>query len=500
MSLTKVSYSMVAGAPANVLDFGADNTGVVDATAKFNSALAASDNVYAPTGTYKFDSSVTILSGKTLTFGAGSVINFSSAVNNLFVVERKSNLVGNGSTINITNASSTKAAIYLNGQQWFLSTTPTSIGGFFIVGTSTANNIGVLLDATLSPVLANTGISFVRFYDMSFDKLNIGLFLASANLITQYINANTFTNFFFNRTVKCVYTDATAPSEISGNSFINFQIQSYGEVTPVDPQVSLRGATNRNFIYGLQIWDWTGLGYRFVIPAGSGNFIQSNVLYSQIDGAANQVIVDLAGNIGVPTGSIGINLGQQRFGQSAVAYNANERVTVASSVLGMGMSIQGGGSSLGIGMYGGQASGATNANGLEFQNSTSSVVGSIKFNGTTTTYATSSDYRLKYNIRPMTGQLDRIMQLKPVIYDWKDQGTSGEGFIAHELQEVFPTAVTGKKDATRLVDVVDQNGDVIATEEKPDYQGIDTSHLVGALVSAIQELKTEFDAYKASHS
>lgn len=499
MSLTKVSYSMIRGAPANVLDFSADSTGVADSTTAFNTALAESDNVFAPVGIYRLDSSVTIPTGKSLKFEAGSIINFSSATVNLFVVERGSSLIGNDSSINITNATSTKPAIYLNGQEWFLNTTPTLVGGFAIFGVSTVNNIGMLLDTTLAPVLANTGISFVRFYDMSFDNLNIGLSLSSGSLITQYINGNTFTNFFFNRTIVCVSANSTPPSEIAGNSFINFQIQSYGEVVPTNPQILLNGSVNRNFFYGLQVWDWIGLGSRFSINAGSGNFIQSNVLYSQITGAVNQVVVDLSGNIGVPTASLGINLGQQRFGSAAVAYNVNERVTIASTVLGLGMNVQGGGASLGIGMYGGQASGATNANGLEFQNSSSSVVGSIKFNGTTTTYATSSDYRIKYNVRSMTGQLGRIMQLKPVVFDWKDQGTTGEGFIAHELQEVFPAAVTGEKDAVQLVDVMDKNGNVIATEEKPVYQGIDTSHLIGALVAALQELKTEFEAYKASH-
>lgn len=52
MSLTKVSYSMIQGECANVLDFGADPTGVVDSTAAFNAAAAAAKRVYIPSGTY----------------------------------------------------------------------------------------------------------------------------------------------------------------------------------------------------------------------------------------------------------------------------------------------------------------------------------------------------------------------------------------------------------------------------------------------------------------
>jgi hypothetical protein len=113
-------------------------------------------------------------------------------------------------------------------------------------------------------------------------------------------------------------------------------------------------------------------------------------------------------------------------------------------------------------------------------------VGRIETSGSATAYVTSSDYRLKENIAPMTGALAKVAALKPVTYKWKVDGSDGEGFIAHELAEVVPECVSGAKDA------VDKDG-------KPVYQGIDTSFLVATLTAAIQELKAEFDAYKASH-
>jgi len=124
-------------------------------------------------------------------------------------------------------------------------------------------------------------------------------------------------------------------------------------------------------------------------------------------------------------------------------------------------------------------------NAMRFYNANAStIVGSIQINPTTTTYATSSDYRLKENIAPMTGALATVAQLKPVTYKWKQDGSDGQGFIAHELQEVMPDAVVGKKDA------VDEDG-------KPIHQGIDTSFLVATLTAAIQELKTIVDAQAA---
>ena len=113
----------------------------------------------------------------------------------------------------------------------------------------------------------------------------------------------------------------------------------------------------------------------------------------------------------------------------------------------------------------------------------SSTVGTISVSGSTTSYNTSSDYRLKENIAPMTGALARVSALKPVTYKWKVDGSDGEGFIAHELQEIVPDCVTGGKDA------VDAKGN-------PQYQGIDTSFLVATLTAAIQELKAEVDALK----
>jgi len=125
-------------------------------------------------------------------------------------------------------------------------------------------------------------------------------------------------------------------------------------------------------------------------------------------------------------------------------------------------------------------------------------VGSVSINSTNTSYNTGSDYRLKENVQPMTGALAKVAALKPCTFKWKVDGSDGEGFIAHELAEVCPQAVSGEKDA------VDADGN-------PKYQGIDTSFLVATLTAAIQEqqaliqsltaatqeLKAELDATKA---
>lgn len=122
----------------------------------------------------------------------------------------------------------------------------------------------------------------------------------------------------------------------------------------------------------------------------------------------------------------------------------------------------------------------------QFLNS-NGTVGQIFTSGSSTTFATSSDYRLKENITPMKNALGVVQQLKPVTYKWKIDGSNGQGFIAHELQAVVPDCVVGEKDAVETVDDLDSEGKVIGTKEVPRYQGIDTSFLVATLTAAIQE-------------
>ncbi len=120
-----------------------------------------------------------------------------------------------------------------------------------------------------------------------------------------------------------------------------------------------------------------------------------------------------------------------------------------------------------------------------FQNYVGTIIGSIsQATSTTVSYATSSDYRLKDNIAPMTGALATVAQLKPCTYTWKLDNSAGQGFIAHELAEVCPEAVVGEKDA------VDADGN-------PKYQGIDTSFLVATLTAAIQEQQVIIEQLRA---
>ena len=130
-----------------------------------------------------------------------------------------------------------------------------------------------------------------------------------------------------------------------------------------------------------------------------------------------------------------------------------------------------------------------------FRDNGDNTRGTITVSTSGTVYNTTSDYRLKENIAPMTGALATIAQLNPVTYTWKETGDVGQGFVAHELQEIFPDAVTGEKDAVEIRTIETENG----PEEKEFIvpQGIDTSFLVATLTAAIQELSAKNDALEA---
>ena len=118
--------------------------------------------------------------------------------------------------------------------------------------------------------------------------------------------------------------------------------------------------------------------------------------------------------------------------------------------------------------------GSNNYVGVNFLNASNAQAGYIYVSSASVTYNTTSDYRLKENVAPMTGALAKVQALKPVTYTWKADGSNSQGFIAHELQAVVPDCVTGEKDG------VDEEGN-------PKYQGVDTSFLVATLTAAIQE-------------
>jgi hypothetical protein len=116
------------------------------------------------------------------------------------------------------------------------------------------------------------------------------------------------------------------------------------------------------------------------------------------------------------------------------------------------------------------------------------VVGDGVIYAQNTSVQSISDQRLKENIRDSSDGLSIINGLRPVRYDWKagygNDKKNQLGFIAQEIETVFPEAVSEWQ--------VDKNDETV-------YKTVGPAALIPVLVKAIQELKADFDAYKASH-
>ena len=121
-------------------------------------------------------------------------------------------------------------------------------------------------------------------------------------------------------------------------------------------------------------------------------------------------------------------------------------------------------------------------------------LGLIHSNGSSTTYATSSDYRLKENVDYTWDATTRLKQLKPARFNWiaDETDTVVDGFLAHEVESIVPEAVVGTKDAMETY--TDENGD---EQTRINPQSIDQSKLVPLLVKTIQELEARITALEA---
>jgi len=112
-----------------------------------------------------------------------------------------------------------------------------------------------------------------------------------------------------------------------------------------------------------------------------------------------------------------------------------------------------------------------------------SEVGHITAASSTTSYNTSSDYRLKTDVKDLENAVDRVNALRPRKFTWIKDGKEEEGFIAHEVQEVYPDAVEGEKDA------VDEDGNM-------KIQVMDYGKITPLLAAGLQEAFKEIESLK----
>ena len=150
-------------------------------------------------------------------------------------------------------------------------------------------------------------------------------------------------------------------------------------------------------------------------------------------------------------------------------------------------------------------SGTQSDTALEFKQGVSALRGSITYSATGTSYNVTSDYRVKENVVAITDGIERLKQLKPSKFNFiTDAEKVVDGFIAHEVQDVIPEAVTGEKDATEEYEVTpaeyDDYGNLVAEAvmgTRDAYQQIDQAKIVPLLTAALQEAVSKIEALEA---
>ena len=340
----------------------------------------------------------------------------------------------------------------------------TAIGNLALAAnTSGSNNVGVgAYDGSGTPTLRNntTGARNVAVGNGSLATNTTGTNNTALGHTALFSNSTASYNTGIG--YESLYSNTTA----DGNTAVGYQA----------------GYTNTTGTYNTYVGWHAG----YIATGGGNSYLGTTAGYAMTTGSKNTIIGAYGGNqsgLDIRTASNRIVLsdgdGNVRgyfndsgnFAVGTVSPDGSTKVTIQGASGGNGMVVK---------------SGSDGNYGIYFNNAANSTVGGIIINSGSVAYNTTSDYRLKENIAPMTGALAKVAQLKPCTYTWKATGESAQGFIAHELQAVIPDAVSGAKDA------VNADGSIKS-------QGIDTSFLVATLTAAIQELKAEFDAYKASH-
>jgi hypothetical protein len=141
-------------------------------------------------------------------------------------------------------------------------------------------------------------------------------------------------------------------------------------------------------------------------------------------------------------------------------------------------------------------------------NHSGSYVGGILFDNSSTTYATSSDYRLKENVVTDWDATTRLKQLKPARFNFiTDADKTVDGFLAHEVSSIVPEAITGTKDEVEVWEDGEKLPDGVSVGDNkldddgntiPKYQSIDQSKIVPLLVKTIQELEARITALESA--
>jgi hypothetical protein len=266
--------------------------------------------------------------------------------------------------------------------------------------------------------------------------------------------------------------------------------------------VAITGNTSSSSFTTLRI----GGGASIIASTGENAYFMSNT-YRNSSGTESYILSEQASTLDMYNGTHRFRVAPSGTADSAISWTTAMTIDNNGHVL-FGCTSVPTGSVHGAGFVADNdgelrlsASGTGNTTRLRFLNPNNEV-GSIRTSGSATAFNTSSDYRLKTDVQPMTGAADRVKLLKPCNFEWIVDGTRVDGFLAHEAEEVVPEAVSGTKDAMmdeeyEVTPATDTEAAVMGTRSVPDMQGIDQSKLVPLLTATIQELIARIEALEA---
>jgi len=453
-SLTELSYvkGVTSAIQTQLNAKAATLSGTTNYHAKFTSSTTIGNSLIFDNGTnLGLATSGATYASTTLLLRATS----STSTNYAFIIEDNATneifSIQNSGALLIKNAGTTRLTIASTGAATFSSSVTSSLGS----SSANFNSNGATTGSVNAYRASNTsGIASFGIENNVGSDLMIGS-LAYATLLQSV--SNTALQFGTNQTARMTITSA-------GNVGI-------GTSSPASLLSIQRGATGDNMEF-----------------IGSGASGYSDILFyntnkvtrlGYIDWSDTQVRWNVEANIPLAFYTNGSERMRILSGGSVLFGTTNATGNGTGSSVNVGVTIGGGVTSSQVNNnsnhYWSKASGYTSGDfTAHFVNGT--YVGGISTNGSTTNYATASDYRLKEDLKDFVG-IDLINRIKTYDYKWKSDKTRMYGVVAHEFAEILSYAVTGQKDEERM-------------------QGVDYSKIVPVLVKAIQELSTEINLLK----
>lgn len=481
MSLTKATYSMIEGAPANVLDFGADPTGTSDSTAAFNAALIAATKVYVPKGLYNVTSITVPVNKATILYGDGdradgSIIQGTQAGATILSYQDDSGVFKNRhSQIKDLQISGTTNTINIKVNNLGVNmTNVTSQNG--LIGVEANRMVG----SVWTRVTAN-GSSI----GMKFIKLPAG----SERVI--WANVFNMCSVFTNQasgTFGLYVEDPDNAAFLRNNTFIDFVSEFTGT------GVKFVGDTSRNCVF-INLWVEKVVDYYIDESAQTANKYINYFFTSPAPGAspgtdfsANSVFS--AGWDGFDqktstNGGLRFDFGTRMFYVGPTHfYNTGTISGVISESPAGTFEIRSQDTGLTgfepIKVRGSTVSLQSNTNsGIVF--TAYNAAGTLSVNGSGVV-TSSSDERLKDISGDFNRGLSDILKIEPKNFRWKEDtpladGQNYSGFIAQNVKQAIPEAVY---------------------EDKEGFYTMLDRTLIAALVNAVKELKTEIDKLKSN--